>query len=231
MAIPAFLAMTAAEIRGSFPLPPKIGWMACHFSPYSVGLSNLPRSLPPGALLILNDITPIHGHDPEVVAEQLQDCLVAFDSAGVLLDFQREDNEETANLAAHLVQALPCPIAVSASYAGPLNCPVFLPPLPHHVPLADWISPWTGREVWLEIALDGEEILLCESGATICPLLHPSSEEGFAEAALHCHYRIETLEEAVRFTLWRTREDIHTLLEEAETLGIRHAVGLYQEFP
>ena len=47
MAIRPFLAMTAAEIRGTETLPPKTAWMACHFSPYSTGLSNLPKDLPP----------------------------------------------------------------------------------------------------------------------------------------------------------------------------------------
>ena len=52
MAIRPFLAMTAAEIQGTETLPPKTAWMACHFSPYSTGLSNLPKALPPGLSLI-----------------------------------------------------------------------------------------------------------------------------------------------------------------------------------
>ena len=230
MAIPAFLAMTAAEIRGSFLLPPKIGWMACHFSPYSVGLSNLPRSLPPGSLLILNDITPIHGHDPEVVADQVRDCVTAFGCSGVLLDFQRKAVEETAAMAAHLTEVLPCPVALSEVYAAPLACPVFLSPLPHHIPLEDWLAPWKGREVWLEIGMDAEEILLTESGAAIRPLPHFKAESGFQDEALHCHYRIDRQEDSVQFTLWRTREDVDALLEEAEVLGITTSVGLYQQF-
>ena len=51
MAIRPFLAMTAAEIRGTETLPPKTAWMACHFSPYSTGLSNLPKALPPGSMI------------------------------------------------------------------------------------------------------------------------------------------------------------------------------------
>ena len=58
MAIAPFLAMTAAETRNHSVLPPKIAWMACHFSPYGLGLSNLPQRLPPHALLLLDDITP-----------------------------------------------------------------------------------------------------------------------------------------------------------------------------
>ena len=47
MAITPFLAMTAAEFRKKEDLPDKIAWMACHFSPYGLGLSNLPQRLPP----------------------------------------------------------------------------------------------------------------------------------------------------------------------------------------
>ena len=72
MAIRPFLAMTAAEIRGTETLPPKTAWMACHFSPYSTGLSNLPKALPPGSMVILDDITPIHGHDSETIAALLE---------------------------------------------------------------------------------------------------------------------------------------------------------------
>ena len=48
MAIGRYFAMTAAEIRGCSALPAGIAWMACHFSPYGTGLSNLPPELPEG---------------------------------------------------------------------------------------------------------------------------------------------------------------------------------------
>ena len=64
MAIPQYLAMTAAEMAGTAPLPRYMAWMACHFSPYSTGLTNRPAKLRQGSLLILNDRTPIHCHDP-----------------------------------------------------------------------------------------------------------------------------------------------------------------------
>ena len=43
MVIRPFLAMTAAEIRANPDISSPIGWMACHFSPYGTGLSNLPE--------------------------------------------------------------------------------------------------------------------------------------------------------------------------------------------
>ena len=64
MAITPFLAMTAAEMRNISVCPPKIAWMACHFSPYGLGLSNMPKDLPSNSLLIVDDYTPPSGHDP-----------------------------------------------------------------------------------------------------------------------------------------------------------------------
>ena len=71
MAMEPYLAMTAGEIRGASVLPRRTGWLSCHFSPSGVGLSNLPVALPPGSLLILDDSTPMDGHDPEQIAGQL----------------------------------------------------------------------------------------------------------------------------------------------------------------
>ena len=231
MAIAPFLAMTAAETRNHSVLPPKIAWMACHFSPYGLGLSNLPQRLPPHALLLLDDITPIREHDPQRITEQLLNCLESLNCHGVLLDFQRPDVPETAVLVNHLTQTLPCPVIVSESYACELSCPVFLPPVPPSVALEEYISPWEGRSIWMEIGLTGELLTLTEQGCETVPLPFPNeASEGFPEKALHCHYRIETNEKSARFTLWRTEKDLAALLEEAEGLGISGAVGLYQEF-
>lgn len=230
MATATFLAMTAAEIEKCTDFPPAIAWMACHFSPYSTGLSNLPKALPTGSLLILNDRTPIHGHEREVIAAQLTECVENLKCAGLLLDFQHPGCEETAALAAFLADTLSFPVAVSAQYAENLTCPVFLPPLPHHMTLEDYISPWQERQIWLEAALDGEIITLTESGAHIAPL--PPGEVfsgGHREEVLHCHYHIVLSDEDARFTLWRTREDLNALLDTAQVLGVTHAVGLYQE--
>jgi hypothetical protein len=60
-----------AEIQNSPHLPERIAWMACHFSAYGKGISNMPTSLPPGAALILNDRMPPFGHDPATVAKEL----------------------------------------------------------------------------------------------------------------------------------------------------------------
>ena len=230
MAIRPFLAMTPAEMRKNSAFPKETAWMACHFSPYCTGLSNLPRTLPPGSLLILDDITPIHGHAPKEIAAQLQACMEALECRGLLLDFQRPGFEEAAALALHLSHALPCPVGVSELYAQELDCPVFLPPVPLDVAMADYLAPWRGREVWLELALDGAVLSLTEEGIDSTPLPSPVPENpGFAEDKLHCHYRIQLEEAAAKFTLWRTREDLDALVEEAGQLGVTACIGLYQE--
>lgn len=230
MPIHPILAMTGAEMANLPSFSGEIAWMACHFSPYGLGLSNLPRKLPPGSLLMVDDITPIHGHDPETVAAQLRECIEIFSCHGILLDFQRSGNSETAALVKTLSGALPCPVAVSDLYAMDCDCPVFLPPAPPSVPLEEHLAPWTGREIWLDISPAGEELVLTESGTNIriLPCSIPEAP-GFEDATLHCHYQIRTEETRAVFTLWRTDEDMEELIAEAENRGVTKVLGLYQE--
>ena len=228
MGIPLYLAQTAAEFRGCGSLPDRVGWMACHFSPYGTGLSNLPETLPPGSLIIVNDRTPIHGHDPQEAARQLLELMDRLQPMGFLLDFQRPGCEATAVLARQLVQALPCPVCVSELYAKGSDCPVFLPPVPPDREIREYLRPWQDREIWLEAALGGITMTLTEKGCTCAPLEdHPDT--GRQEDGLLCHYTIEADEAAAKFRLWRSREDLSALLTEAEKLGVKNAVGLWQE--
>ena len=229
MALPRYLAMTAGEMLGSSP-PPRLAYMACHFSPYGTGLSNCPAFLPESSLLMLNDRTPIAGHDPVQIAGQLEAMVESFSLQGILLDFQRPGYEEAQALADFLVEALPCPVIVSAPYTTE-NAPVFLPPAPLDVPICEYLQPWQGREIWLEAALDGLEITLTAQGAACTPLPFPQPHDGeFHDKDLHCHYHIRTEKDSARVQLRRTRTDVDTLLQEAESLGVAAAVGLWQEF-
>ena len=230
MAIAPFLAMTASEMYAAASLPAKVAWMACHFSPYGLGLSNLPRTLPPGSLLIVSDVTPPHGHDPALIGQQLAECAGRLQCSGILLDFQREGCEETQAIAAHLAKVLPFPAAISECYGSTLDCPIFLPPLPPALSLESYLLPWSGRDVWLEIGLDGETLTLTEEGCKATPLPYPDhSAVGFSDRDLHCHYTIRTTEKSASFTLWRTKEDLNALLTEAAQKGVTTAIGLYQE--
>lgn len=229
MSIVPYLAMTAAEFRAAPSLPEKIGWMACHFSPYSTGLSNLPEELPEGSLLILNDRTPIHGHDPELIARQLHATMQRLKCCGILLDFQTADNSETAALIRYLAENLPDKVIFPAYYPVESEA-VFLPPVPVDEPVKDYLAPWQGKEIWLDAAPEGTEILLTESGAVCSPLSGAMAEElPHVDEALHCHYRIDETETGIRFLLLRTKEDLQALLLETEALGVAGTVGLYQE--
>jgi len=229
MALPLYLAMTAAEMQENTTLPSDFAYMACHFSPYGTGLSNLPVRLPEGSILILNDRTPICGHDPDLICEQLADIIEAWQCSSLLLDFQRPDCEETAMLAEKIIAVLSCPVGLSAVYGKDLSCPVFLPPPPLNVPLGMFLAPWQGREIWLEAALDGLQLTLTAEGCKSSPIPCPILSDGFIDEKLHCHYQIQTGADFAEFTLRRTREDLNDLLTEAEALGVTQAIGLWQE--
>ena len=229
MGLPLYLAMTAAEMLENGPLPPRFAYMACHFSPYGTGLTNLPDWLPENSMLILNDRTPIRGHDPALICDQLAERIEILHCSSLLLDLQRPDCEESAVLARKLISALPCPVGLSVVYADVGSCPLFLPSPPLDVPLAAYLAPWQGREVWLEAVLDGLQLDLTPSGCAAASIPYPALSGGFYDEALYCHYRIQTEPSAAHFTLYRAREDLDLLLAEAEMLGVTTAIGLWQE--
>lgn len=229
MGLPIYLAMTSAEIAAS-PAAKPIAYMACHFSPYSTGLSNLPKQLPEDSILILNDRTPIGGHDPRRIARQLCQTVEQLRCKAVLLDFQRPDQPETAALCAFLAHALPCPVAVSDLYATAVQSPVFLPPVPPNTRLSEHVQPWQGRELWLELCKESMEITVTADGARIAPVPYsPLPEDAFLDGVLHCRYTTQITPGEARFLLSRTPTELPALLEEARALGITHALGLYQQ--
>ena len=224
MAFPFYLAMTNAEYSTLEEKPPFCAWMACHFSPYGTGLSNFPPPLPENAMLILNDRTPIYGHDSGRILEQLLSCLDDGSITRILLDFQRPGCKQTAALTQFLAEKLPCPTGVSENYAKELNCPVFLSPLPPDYPPEQIFHQWEGREIWLDAAKEGIRIHIDAEGSTIsseCSI----PEDGIFSELTHGHYQISVSESGADFLLWRNREDIETLPLDSISL----AVGLYQE--
>ena len=229
MANTPYLAMTAAEFMACSDLPPKLGWMACHFSPYDTGLTNIPTSLPPGSLLILNDRTPVKGHDPNRVAEILQQAVEKLQCSGILLDLQRPGCEETAAIVQKVV-TLPCPVCVSHLYADGLDCPVLLPPVPLLKTLEEHLTPWKNREIWLELALDSCRVTVTKNGSHLSPL--PLAIDGdcpHCDMQLFCHYGVDFNENEAVFTIKRTKCDLQNLMKEAEKWGITQFIGLWQE--
>lgn len=230
MGLPLYLALSRREWEQSVPLPEHSGWMACRFSSFGSRLCNLPPADFPGSLLILDDEIPPAGIQPEQIRRQLLQILEAGSYQALLLDFQRPDNPEALALAASLTHDFPCPVGVSAPYARDLPCPVFLPPLPLRQTAAAYLGPWHGREIWLEAALDQETVTVDKTGATVSESI--SSQEDrpdFSDEALHCRYQLEILEDRAIFSLYRTPAELEALLCDAQSLGVRQAVGLYQE--
>jgi len=232
MEISRYLAMTQAETE-RYPLPEgfRAAWMACHFSPYGTGLSNLPRHLPAGSLLTVNDRTPIFGHDPERIAKELNETVEALGCCGVLMDLQRPGEVRSRELCRHLSQALTCPLGVSEAYAPEIQGPVFLSPCPPDRPLKDHLSPWQGRELWLDTAPEILSLVLTEAGCEVLSLpWEPVPEDAHTDSSLHCRYRIQTETDRVLFTLWRDGPGLDAHLREAEALGVTKALGLLQEW-
>ena len=230
MALPLYLAMTASEMSGNDPFPTDFAYMACHFSPYSQGLSNLPAALPPEAMLILNDNFPCQGHCPGLVAQQLAEVVEKFHCESLLLDFQRPPTPETEQMVQAIQNALPCPLALPPAYAKNWDCPVFLPPCPLHIPLEEYFSPWSGREIWLEAALCQEDVHICQAGSVFVPHFPTDGlQAGFFDQTLCCNYRSRIEEDTICFTLFDTHESLVQKLDQAHTLGVTRAVGLWQE--
>lgn len=231
MEILRYLAMTAAEVQSN-PNPDfPIGWMSCHFSPNNPGLSNVPTSLPPNSLLILDDSFPFQNHDVDTIENQLKEIISQFQIQKLLLDLQRPKSEEVEMLIAQFCNALPCSMAVTESYAEKSSCGVFLSPPPLHRTLKDHIVPWRGKEIWLELAPQAACYAITESGCSIKPDSLTAKEQfPHRDKNLHVSYRIEPSEDCVVFRLQRSQEELEKLVKEAENLGITTVIGLYQEF-
>ena len=230
MEIPLYLAMTAAELQNAAALPPRLAWMACHFSAYGTGLSNIPRTLPPGSMLMLNDRTPICGHDPELVAQTLCNAAKNLDCNCIVLDFQGKDCNQLFDVIQRILQLSSCPVGVSALYAADFDCPVLVPPIPPHLPPDEALVPWKGRELWMELSAEGTEISVTEAGSRYTPLSDfvPSGKT-HPEETLHCHYTITVEDKRILFQLGRTEEDHSSLLKSAKTNGVTKSLGLWQE--
>lgn len=229
MTLPLYLAMTAAEISGCDGFPAHMAYMACHFSAYSTGLSNLPETLPKDAMLILNDRIPVCGHDPQRIAAQLDELCCMLQASCLLLDLQRPDEPLTHQIIQNILQKASCPVGVSELYAQAHNCPVFLNSPPIHQPLAEYIAPWSGREIWLEAAPDSCVWTVTETESHFV--------QGDSETAtipcqeLNCHYNLLEKENCIKIPLARNLQDLSAMLDEAAGLGITKAVGLYQQLP
>lgn len=225
-----YLAMTAWEMEKTEKLPPKCAWMACHFSPYGTGLSNLPTSLPHKSIIILNDRTPIYRHDPILIADQLTTLCHEFGAEAVLLDFQRPFSKEYEAVVMQVVKTLSVPVGVTEAYAEKNPCAVFLPPPPLHYKPTEYFKKWHGRDIWLEAALESELVKITASEVMITSAPHPDNMDDFiADDDLMCHYRTQISDDHITFSLSRSYDDLVKTAEFASQMGVTKIIGLYQE--
>ena len=226
MANTPYLAMTAAEFMACSNLPPKLGWMACHFSPYGRGLSNIPKTLPPGSMLILNDRIEPQGIDPEIVAKQLAQAAESLECGCVLLDLERPGNDLTKAVARAVCSILPRPVAVSAPYADDLSCAVFLPPPTLREDPAAYFAPWDDREIWLESYDQWETVTVMQEEVEL-DFLIPSTRPSLPhfDAKLNCRYGMEVLEDRAVFTLHRGIDQW-----QDSTYPITNLIALWQDY-
>ena len=222
-----FLAMTGNEMQQLRPA--KAAYMACHFSPYGKGLSNLPTQLPENSLLLLDDSTPIAGHSPNMVTEQLNELVARFSPKAVLLDFQRQYSEDAHKMIVAIVQNSSCPVAVSEKHSAELDCPVLLPPPPANKPLQDYLASFLQRGIYLEIAPVATKITVTANGSKTSPIPLHSRALPFQHKRLCCHYSVQASPGKAVFTLHRTGDDLVALSRQAYSLGVLGVVGLHQE--
>ena len=219
MAIRPYLAMTAEEIVKTDLLPPNSALMCCPFS-------ETPPRLPDSGVLVLTDSRPA---DPQLSDSCIVEILQKY-PVMVIVDFQKPKTAAALDFIGNLLDSLPCPVYVSDRYADAFSCPVFLSPVPLDVRLEDHIHPWKHREICLDVSGEGVRIRVTQDGAEYTHLPgYRSNVRGFFASYLHCHYSAATAQDTAEFLLWRTEEDMTALLDEAEKLGIKHAIGLYQE--
>lgn len=221
MAIPLFLAARSGE---SVVFPEHYAWMACPFS--DRGLAVLPRRLPKGSMVVLTDEIPPREQDPLAVAAQLAERSYP----ALLLDFQRPDCRQTNRMAEVIAANCPFPVGITEHYAGDLNCPVFLAPIPPDQQIEAHLKRWQGREIWLDLSPSPTRITVTENGSRSehLPAI-PVPVHIHRQQELFCHYGIEVQQDCIIFELWRTKEDLAGLLDAVKPLGVTRAIGLYQE--
>ena len=224
MAIQRILAMTVEEISAGSTPPWGYALMGCHFSGDGRQMVGLPEELPEGCGLILDDRNPI----PQTTRKMI-DAFAALKPAYLILDFQQQATKNAKAFAMELT-SLPCPVAMPAEYARGLNCPVFLPPVPPNIPIVEYLLPWNGHEIWLELALDAVEITLTLQSSGFDAFAHARSySDSHTDSMLHCHYKISKQPDALQFYCYRSREDVEAMLSSSLPGNLTHAVGLFRE--
>ena len=226
MVLPLYLAMTDAEMHKIPQFPPHPARLGCTFSPDGTGLQDLPEIFPQGAMLIVDDRIPFCG-DPDEIAGSLAEAADKLHPESILLDFERPPTAATLEAAAAIRRLLPCPVGIPPAYGETLDCPLFLPPCPLHMPMADYLRPWKGREIWLEAVLRQQTITVTAKGTTYAPPVPGGRTGGFYDEFLCCQYTSEITNGQAHFFLFETTD---TFDKKCAHPDITRLVGLYQDW-
>ena len=230
MVLPLYLAMTGREILAAQPSASRCAYMACHFSPYGLGLSNLPKALPEGAVILLSDRIPPGGHDAEVVVAQLEELVRQFQPKAIVLDLETAGNGFCRELAVKCSGISGAEITVAAAYAKDLPCSVFVGAGALWTPAEKLLKPWQGRKLWVEAVLQRGLVTVTDQGAGYEELpWEPPEEELPVDEDLQVAYRIRQTKDAVEVMLWRGKEQLPKWMEKLEQLGAEGFLGLYQQ--
>ena len=201
MVLPLYLAMSAVEMR---PIP----------HPAFLVLEDS-QTPPAGVLPVITDAFP---PDRQTLLRLCQG------RDAVLLDFERPPTAQVREM----IRDLPCPAGAPPGYAH--EGPLFLPPAPLHVPMEEYLSPWKGREIWLEAALQRQVVTVTAEGCTVFPpCTNTDFEGGFYSEKLQCRFRQNFSENQAVFTLFDTPDTLRIKLDRAGELGVTRAIGLFQE--
>lgn len=225
MEFKTYLAMTAREMEQTPEKPKDIAYIGCFFIPQAPWIGGIPTHLPLDSLLILDDRTAPCPEALDAIPAFLSPILQQLAPAGFVLDFQHPNLSVQQELSESLIKSLPCPVIVSDLYARSLSCPVFVSAPSPHLSLSEYLSPWKGREIWLEEACDEVMLTLTDEG---CSLSHPRKlPEGSWFSQDSIRYLSRIFPHKAEFYITRGEEQLEIYRSQAKSLGVQSTIGLF----
>lgn len=217
MKIPFYTAMTGQEMEADGLSYTQRAWLSAHFDSNGNGISNLPEKPFHGSILILDDLYPFDKHNEDKICSELYAHITSGNYEGVLLDLQRDYSESLCSLVRKIEKEIPCKVGITPPYCTPDSI-VFLPPITHTQIPAEYLTPWKGHEIWLDMCLKEASLTVSEES----PVQSKSLPEKlpYYDEALYTHYNITKYENGFIFTFRREYEDCTKLLEEAGKYGV-----------
>lgn len=214
--------MTDDEIRACEPKPARIARLGLSFCPE--GITGLPEApLPQGMIFVLDDRVAWDGNHLEDICGRVAALLRDEKAMGLVLDFEREPQEQTRLLALALgrcCRELGCRCAMPRGY-GPEDA-VFLPP----PSCAVRPEKQEGR-LWFEAAPGAWDIRIGPEGARCTGSRPAPGPQDHYSPALMARYGTRRDGNGVQIHLYDSAD---TLLARLEALGAELAIGLYRDW-